>query len=94
MLPANPSLGEIEERARVIKRRAYRLFCEGKFDQAAEQKAVLELARLIAMRDKIEASRPVKKRRRKATPAPQARELGSASRVQSSALFPRVHPTG
>lgn len=67
MLPANPSLGEIAERARVIKKRAYRLYCEGTFDQAAEQKAVLELARLIALRAKIEASRPVKKRRRKAT---------------------------
>jgi hypothetical protein len=62
-MSGNLTLREIEERARAIKRRGRRLFSEGKFDQAAEQKAVLDLARLLAAKQKIEAAKAKKRRR-------------------------------
>lgn len=75
LLPANPGLTDLDEHRRSIHRRVRKLREQGNLDDAEERRAVLDLARLIAMREKIEASRPVKKRRRKATPAPQARDV-------------------
>jgi hypothetical protein len=64
MLPANPGLTDLAERARSIHRRVKRLCEQSKFDTAAEQTAVLDLARLLAMRQKIEAAKAAKKMRR------------------------------
>lgn len=73
MLPANPGLTDLDERARSIFRRVRKLRAEGKLDALAEQTAVLDLARLEEARRKIEAARPVKKRRRSSrTPAANA----------------------
>jgi hypothetical protein len=63
MLPANPGLSDLSERARSIHRRVRRLQEQGKFDVAAEQTALLDLARLLAMRQKIEAAKAASKRR-------------------------------
>ena len=59
LLPANPGLRDLSERARSIHRRVRKLQEQGKFDTAAEQTAVLDLARVLVARQKIEASRIV-----------------------------------
>lgn len=64
LLPANPGLTDLAERARSIHRRVSRLREQGKFDTAAEQTAVLDLARVLAAKQKIEAAKAAKKRRR------------------------------
>lgn len=64
MLPANPALCELDERARAIHRRVQRLYVEGKLDAGEEQRAVLDLARLIQIRQRIETARVRNKRRR------------------------------
>jgi hypothetical protein len=64
MLPANAGLADLAERKRSIHRRIRRLREQGKFDDAEEQRAVLDLGRLLAMRQKIEAAKAAKKRRR------------------------------
>jgi len=64
MLPANPGLTDLAEQTRSIHRRVRRLREQGKFDMAAEQTAVLDLARLLAVRQKIEAAKAAMKRRR------------------------------
>jgi hypothetical protein len=63
LLPANPGLTDLAERARSIHRRVRRLREQGKFDTAAEQTAVLDLARVLVARQKIEAAKAEKKRR-------------------------------
>lgn len=63
LLPANPGLTDIAERARLIHKRVRRLREQGKFDVAAEQTALLDLARLLAMRQKIVATKSAKRRR-------------------------------
>ena len=57
LLPANPGLGDLSERARSIHRRVRRLREQGTFDDAEEQTAVLDLARVLVMRQRIEATR-------------------------------------
>jgi hypothetical protein len=64
LLPANAGLADLAERKRSIHRRVSRLREQGKFDTAAEQTAVLDLARLLAAKQKIEAAKAAKKRRR------------------------------
>ena len=59
LLPANAGLADLAERKRSIHRRVRRLREQGKFDMAAEQRAVLDLARVLVARQKIEASRIV-----------------------------------
>jgi hypothetical protein len=63
LLPANPGLSDLSERARSIHRRVSKLQGQGKFDTAAEQRAVLDLARVLVARQKIEAAKAAKKRR-------------------------------
>ena len=63
LLPANAGLTDLAERKRSIHRRIRRLQQEGKFDTAAEQTAVLDLARLLAAKQRIEAAKAAKKRR-------------------------------
>ena len=57
LLPANPGLTDLAERARSIHRRVRKFQEQGKFDTAPEQTAVLDLARVLVARQKIEASR-------------------------------------
>ena len=59
LLPANPGLTDLAERARSIHRRVRKFQEQGKFDTAPEQTAVLDLARVLVARQKIEASRIV-----------------------------------
>ena len=53
----NPGLTDLAERARSIHKRVRRLYAEGKLDASEEQRAVLDLARLLELRQKIEAAR-------------------------------------
>jgi hypothetical protein len=64
MLPANPGLTDLAERARSIHQRVRRLYAEGQLDAGEEQRAVLDLARLLELRQQIEAARLNKKMRR------------------------------
>lgn len=64
LLPANPGLSDLSERARSIHRRVRKLQEQGKFDTAAEQTAVLDLARVLVAQQKIEAAKAAEKRRR------------------------------
>jgi hypothetical protein len=64
MLPANPGLTDLSERTRSIHQRVKRLREQGKFDAAEEQTAVLDLARVLAAKQKIEAVQAAKRRRR------------------------------
>jgi hypothetical protein len=64
LLPANPGLTDLAERARSIHKRVRRLYAEGKLDAGEEQTAVLDLARVLAAKQKIEAAKAAKKRRR------------------------------
>lgn len=64
MLPAKPGLTDLSERARSIHRGVRKLREQGRFDLAAEQTAVLDLARVLWMQEKIEAAKAAKKRRR------------------------------
>ena len=64
LLPANAGLADLAERKRSIHRRIRRLREQGKFDVAAEQTALLDLARLLALRQKIEAAKAAKKKGR------------------------------
>ncbi len=63
LLPANPGLTDLAERARSIHRRVRRRREQGQFDTAAEQTAVVDLARVLVARQKIEAAKAEKKRR-------------------------------
>ena len=64
LLPANPGLTDLDERKRSIHRRVRKLREQGKFDDAAEQTAVLDLAGVLVAKQKIEAAKAAKKRRR------------------------------
>ena len=51
-------MAQVEKQRRKALNLARRLFAEGKFDQAAEQEIVLELARLLVMRRQHGARSP------------------------------------